>query len=103
MSQIDVTIMGQLYKLACKEEEQAVLRQAAAFLDEKMSRFRETTKIKSTDKIAVIAALSIAVELLATRAPDGVFSGQTMAEIDQQMQSMHQAMDSVLDSQEKLF
>ena len=35
MNQIDVTIMGQAYKLACKEGEQDALQQAAAYLDEK--------------------------------------------------------------------
>ena len=103
MSQIDVTIMGQSYKLACKEDEQAVLRQAAAYLDEKMSRFRETTKIKGTDKIAVMAALTISAELLATKAPDGLFSGLSMAEINNQIQDMNKVLDGVLTSQENLF
>jgi cell division protein ZapA len=103
MSQIDVTIMGQPYKLACKEDEQAVLLQAAAYLDEKMSRFRETTKIKGTDKIAVMAALTMAVEFLATKVPEGgLFSGSSMAEINDQIQNMNKVLDGALSSPEAL-
>jgi cell division protein ZapA len=103
MSQIDVTIMGQSYKLACKEDEQPVLRQAATYLDEKMSRFRETTTIKGSEKIAVMAALTISAELLATKAPDGLFSGLSMAEINSQIQDMNKVLDGVLTSEENLF
>ncbi|MCD6025907.1 MAG: cell division protein ZapA [Solimicrobium sp.] len=103
MSQIDVTIMGQLYKLACKKDEQAALIQAAAYLDEKMCHFRDTTKIKGTDKIAVMAALTISVQLLATKAPDGPFSELSMAEINTQLQGMNKVLDGLLAPQENLF
>jgi cell division protein ZapA len=36
MIHLDVTIMGQPYKLVCKEDEEAALRKAAAFVDRKM-------------------------------------------------------------------
>lgn len=107
MNQIDVTIMGQPYKLACKEEEQELLLQAATFLDEKMSRFRDSTKVKGMDKIAVMAALTIAVEYLATKVPEGgLFSGSSMAEINDQIQNMNKVLDHALtssESQENLF
>ena len=41
MIQVDVTIMGQPYKLACKEDEEAALRKAAAFVDRKMCAIRD--------------------------------------------------------------
>lgn len=103
MSQIDVTIMGQSYKLACKEGEQAALIQAAAYLDEKMCRFRDTTKIKGIDKIAVMAGLTISAELFASKAPDGPFSDTSIADINNQIQGMHKVLDGVLTTQEHLF
>src|SRR5690348_16208490 len=103
MSQIDVTIMGQAYKLACKEGEEAALMEAAAYLDEKMLRFRDTSKIKGTDKIAVMAALAISTELFAAKAADGPLSGLSMVEINNQIHSMHKVMDGVLETQENLF
>lgn len=105
MSQIDVTIMGQHYKLACKEGEQELLIKAAAYLDEKMCTFRESTKIKGTDKIAVMAALTISAELFATKVPNGQgpTSEASVGEINHQIQSMNKVLDGVLTSQEKLF
>ncbi len=96
MNQIDVTIMGQSYKLACKEGEQSALMQAAGYLDEKMCGIRDNAKIKGTDRIAVMAALSISAELLATKAPEVPFSKQTMAEISQQIQHMNNVLDETL-------
>ena len=57
MIHVDVTIMGQPYKLACKADEARALREAANLLDKKMSAIRDTGKIKGNDRIAVMAAL----------------------------------------------
>lgn len=103
MSQVDVTIMGQAYKLACKEGEQDALIQAAAYLDEKMCGIRDTAKIKGTDRIAVMAALTISTELLATKVPGSVFSGLTVADIKKQIHTMNEILDKALASQDNLF
>ena len=103
MSQIDVTIMGQAYKLACKEGEQAALIQAASYLDEKMCAFRDSAKIKGTDRIAVMAALTISAELLATKAPAGPFSEMSLVEIKKKMSQMEDVLDDALTPQENLF
>ena len=103
MNQIDVTIMGQAYKLACKEGEQAALRQAAAFLDEKMCAIRDTAKIKGTDRIAVMAALSVSADLLASKAPGGLFSEMTIADVKKEIHAMNEILDSALTQQENLF
>ncbi len=103
MSQIDVTIMGQAYKLACKEGEQTALLQAAAYLDEKMCSFRDAAKIKGTDRIAVMAALTISAELLSTKAPSGPFSDLSVVEIKKQISNMTDVLDNALTPQENLF
>jgi cell division protein ZapA len=103
MSQVDVTIMGQSYKLACKDGEQDALVQAAAYLDEKMCSIRDAAKIKGTDRIAVMAALTISSELLSTKAPGGLFAEQTMADIKKQIHNMNDVLDEALTPQENLF
>ncbi len=103
MIQLDVTIMGQAYKLACKEGEEAALLQAVAYLDEKMSTIRDAGKVKGNDRIAVMAALGIAAEFLATRSPEGPFSGMSLAEVKTHIASMHEAIDGALAPQENLF
>ncbi|WP_019141678.1 cell division protein ZapA [Noviherbaspirillum massiliense] len=103
MTQLDVTIMGQAFRLACKEGEEAALKEAVAYLDEKMSAIRDTGKVKGNDRIAVMAALSIAAELLATRMTDGPFGDMSIAEIRQKISSMHSILDEALAPQENLF
>ena len=103
MIQLDVSIMGQSYKLACKEGEEEALREAVAYLDEKMCVIRDAGKIKGTDRIAVMAALGMTAELLSTKSPDGPLAGQSIVEVRQKIAAMHTVLDSALAPQENLF
>lgn len=101
--QIQATIMGQSYTLACREGEQAALHHAVAYLDQKMRVIRDAGKIKGTDRIAVMAALGIAAELLGSQQADGPFAGLTIAEWKQQVAAINDVLDQALAPQEKLF
>lgn len=103
MIQLDVSIMGQAYKLACREGEESALREAVAYLDEKMCAIRDAGKIKGNDRIAVMAALGIAAELLATKSTEGPFADMTLAEVKQKIAAMHAVIDVALTPQENLF
>jgi len=103
MIQLDVTIMGQPYRLACKEGEEAALQQAVEYLNDRMCTIRDAGKVKGNDRIAVMAALGIAAELLSTKSEDGPFSGLTLAEVKQKIASMHTVLDVALAPQENLF
>lgn len=103
MSQLSVNIMGQSYTLACRADEEMALRQAVAYLDGKMCAIRDAGKIRGNDRIAVIAALGIAAELLAMKSPEGPLSDLTMAEVTQKIAAMHMVLDQALGPQEALF
>lgn len=103
MTQISVTIMGQAYKLACKEGEEETLRQAVAYLDDKMCAIRDAGKIMGNDRIAVMAALGIAAELLTTKSSEGPFANMTIVEVNQKITAMHAVLDIALTPQENLF
>jgi cell division protein ZapA len=103
MIQIDAMIMGQPYKLGCKEGEEAALQEAVAYLDEKMCAIRDGGKIKGNDRIAVMAALGVAAELLATKSPIGPLADMTNAEVKQKIAAMHAVLDAALAPQENLF
>ncbi len=103
MKQLDVMIMGQAYKLVCKQGEESALREAVKYLDTKMCGIRDTGKIKGNDRIAVMAALGIAAELLAAKSPQGMFSDVTLSEFRQKMDHMHMILDQALTPQENLF
>jgi len=63
---LDVTILGRVYKVACKESERDELTQAVTLLDRRMREIREAGKVSGADRIAVMAALNLAHELLRT-------------------------------------
>ncbi len=103
MIRLNVTIMGQSYTLTCNKEEERTLREAVTYLDSKMCAIRDAGKIKGNDRIAVMASLAIAAELLSTKSSDGPLSGMTVSDIKQQILSMHTALDEALTPQENLF
>jgi len=102
MINLDVLIMGQPYRLACRDGEQKTLREAVAYLDAKMCALRDSGKVRGTDRIAVMAALSVAAEFLSVKSPQGPLSDMTMMEVKQKLESMHAVLDTVLAPQENL-
>jgi len=103
MTTLDLTIMGQPYRLACKEGEELALKQAVAYLDERMNAIRDAGKVKGTDRIAVMAALGIAADFLASRNASGPFSSMSLSEVREKITSMNAILDTALAPQEKLF
>ena len=63
---IPVTIFGQEYRIRSDADE-ASIRQAAGIVDETMARVRDRTGTVDTQGVAVLAALNIANQLLASR------------------------------------
>ena len=72
---VDVTIFGRQYKVACNENERAELAEAVTYLDQKMREIRDRGKVAGVDRIAVMAALNIAHDLLRERQSIGVRGG----------------------------
>ena len=64
---VAVSILGKEYQVACPAEQHAELLLSARYLDEQMRVIRATGKVIGLERIAVMAALNIAHELLPTR------------------------------------
>ena len=54
--QIEVSILGQPYRLACSPETEAALLEAVARVDAEMSKIRANSNVRGQDRIAVMAA-----------------------------------------------
>jgi cell division protein ZapA len=63
MKQMEVTIMGQSYILACPDGGETTLLEAVASVDNEMSAIRDAGKVKARERIAVLAALNLAYQL----------------------------------------
>jgi len=103
---LDVKLLGRDYKVACKDGEEAELKTAVAFLDRRMHEIRETSKTSSTERIAVMAALNLAHDLLRERAAHRAAASPEVIDApaaQRRIVDMRSAIDQVLSSsQEKL-
>lgn len=64
---ICVRILEKEYRVACRQEQENALREAAQYLDKQMRLIRQTGRVIGLERIAVMAALNIANELLILR------------------------------------
>ena len=67
IAQVNVKILEKDYQIACKSEERANLLDSVELLNSKMKEIRDTGKVTGLDRIAVMAALNMANELLQSR------------------------------------
>jgi cell division protein ZapA len=71
MEQIDVHILDREYRLAVDPDDRDRLLEASRLVDERMRNIRDAGKVKGADRIAVMAALQIANDLLGAGANGG--------------------------------
>ena len=95
---VEISIMGREFTVACPPEEREGLLTAVSYLDKKMCDIRDAGKVVGAERIAMMAALNLAHELLTTRA-GGVDIGGMKSKIAR-MQTM---VDSAIAEQDKLF
>ncbi|WP_018714246.1 cell division protein ZapA [Brachymonas chironomi] len=64
MKQLEKSIMGQAYVLACPDDSEAQMNEAVARVDAAMCRIRDAGKIRARERIAVLAALNLAFDMI---------------------------------------
>ncbi len=96
---LDVTILDRELRIACPEEERQGLLDAVAYLNRKMTEIRDAGKTTNVERIAIMAALNIAHELLSMKVGKGVDLG----DLARRMNSMQTAIDQALAEQDTLF
>jgi cell division protein ZapA len=104
---LDVSLLGREYRVACKASERAELLDAVALLDRRMREIRDGGKVVGAERVAVMAALNLAHDLLRERdAASAAPSIATATGIDdrvlkRRIASMQSAIDQVLAAQEQ--
>ncbi len=89
---VSVLILDKEYRIACGEKERESLLQTSQFLDQKMREIRDSGKVIGTDRIAVMAALNMAHELLLQKSE----SASGSENISQRIHSIQQKIDAAL-------
>jgi cell division protein ZapA len=69
-AQVTIRILEKEYNVACPAEEKSALLASAELLNNKMREIRDSGKVVGLDRVAVMAALNLANELLRARGQD---------------------------------
>ena len=89
---VSIRILGKEYQVACPIEEKADLLASADLLNKKMQDIRNSGKVLGLDRVAVMAALNLANELIKRNDED-----QQLKDIfDLRIKAMRERLDSAL-------
>ncbi|CAB3755140.1 cell division protein ZapA [Paraburkholderia solisilvae] len=95
--QIEVSILGQSYRLACSPETEGELLESVARVDAEMTKIRASSNVRGQDRIAVMAALSLASELLQLQTSIRHGESFPAEEIRRTMTQMNEQLDAVIE------
>ena len=96
---VEVNLLGRSYRVACDDNEREALMAAVAYLDGKMNEIRKSGKVMGAERIAVMAALNVAHELLSMK----LGSGMDMGSAKRRLIELESQIDAAIAKQEKLF
>jgi cell division protein ZapA len=97
-AQVNVKILDKEYQVACEADERAKLLDSAEMLNLKMQEIRDSGKVSGLDRIAIMAALNLANELLQIRT-----DGQSLdTDVAGRIQAMRERVESALQSGQQL-
>lgn len=85
---VNVTILEKDYLVACPPEARFQLEESARYLDSKMREIRSSGKVVGTERIAVMAALNMAYELLQGNAQHRA--------VEEQLKRLQERLDQIL-------
>ena len=98
IAQVSVRILDKEYQVACPASERTDLLDSAEILNSKMREIRDSGRIVGLDRIAVMAALNMANDLIHAQARDQQLEG----DFSERLKSISDRVDSVLSGTQPL-
>jgi cell division protein ZapA len=100
---LTLSLLGREFRIACPEGEEKSLTASADYLAKRIKEIRDSGKVTGNERIAVMAALNIAHELMSNRGNDSPASVDG-SEFRRRIVAMQEVVDAALAAdQEKLF
>lgn len=96
--QVNIKILEKEYQISCPASERAALMDSAELLNGKMREIRDTGKVIGLDRIAVMAALNMANELLRSRSTGELLEGDAKL----RLQAMRERVEGALQTSRQL-
>lgn len=91
---VRVQILDKDFQVACPANEREGLVESARYLDQQMRRIRQSGKVIGVERIAVMAALNIAHELLQS----GHSSEQNAKDLDDRLRRLSARLDDTINA-----
>lgn len=92
---VTLRLIDREFLIACAPDERDGLVEAAGFLDRKMRELRGATRVPSFERLAVLAAVSVAHELLSLRKQQGGHEQQAVDRLAALRRRLEVALESV--------
>ena len=89
---VTVRILDKEYFVGCPPDERNDLLESAEYLNKKMREIRDTGKVVGSDRIAVMAALNMANELLRLRKQDQEIQGNVSGRVQHMRERVEGAL-----------
>ena len=93
LSTLTVNILDREFRVNCPESEQQNLIDSATTLDKRMRDIRETGRVIGVDRIAIMAALNLASELLSTEGSSTTVIDTVNKSIDRMQEKIEQSLN----------
>ena len=97
-AQVSVRILDKEYQVACPASERTDLLDSAEVLNAKMLEIRDSGRVVGLDRIAVMAALNMANDLIHAQARDRLMEG----DLSGRLKLISDRVDSVLGESQQL-
>lgn len=95
---VNVKILEKEYQVSCKADERAELLDSAELLNLRMQQIKDSGKVTGLDRIAVMAALNIANELIHSQGKGEAIESDATG----RLQAMRERVESALQSGQQL-
>jgi cell division protein ZapA len=97
-ARVSIRILEKDYQIACPTDERSDLLDSAELLNSRMREIRDGGKVVGLDRIAVIAALNMANELIRLRSRDGHLE----SEVGARLRILRERVESALERGQQL-
>ncbi len=97
-AQVSIRILEKEYQVACPASEEADLRAAADLLNRNMRDIRDRGRVVGLDRVAVMAALNLANEVIKCRSRDEELNNTVGSRIE----SLRDKLDTALGNSKQL-
>ena len=98
LAQVSVRILDKEYQVACPQNERTELLDSAEVLNAKMREIRDSGRVVGLDRIAVMAALNMAHELIHAQARDQMLEG----DVSNRLKLISDRVENVLSDTQQL-